>query len=150
MTDKTYREQLDDGFKDEISRFGPLLEKAETADRLVNVMAVSFSLNAANDMARMIRQREKSEADKSSEDANLALSAAVRRMNGVFDDLLSAGSTNYEGMRAMVDATLEKLASPSFEELRIVSVTGDNTILDETTRGFRVIREFLNEKASMD
>lgn len=150
MTDKTYREQLDDGFKDEISRFGPLLEKAETAERLVNVMAVSFSLNAANDMARMIRGRERNHDESLSEDDKLALAASVRRLNGVFDDLLSAGSTNYEGMRAMVNTTLEKLSTPSFEELRIASATGDRSILDETTRGFRVIREFLNEKASME
>lgn len=148
MTEKTYREELEEGFAVEMKRFAPLMDEDANADRLSKVMAISFALNAANTVVRKIRRRISEVSSEVCDKRAQALLATDERLRGAFDNLLHADSTDYEGLRKLVCSTLQRLSKPYPEEKEIADQIGDE-VINETTHEFKEIIGFLDQKTAV-
>lgn len=114
-------------------------------EQFKRVLAVQFSLNAANDIVRKYRY-DMRYIDQSSPQWD-AYAAAEPRMSNAFREILSSESHDYDEFKELVFKALDRLVEPSVDEVKIAEQHGDETMI-ATTDDFLSIRDFLYSQVS--
>lgn len=143
MDPSTYRDELEEDFESFLDRLKFVSGPDSTLDQLRKVLAVQFSLNAANDSVRKHRQEvRRLEKEDPRSDRLKAYNAAMPRMNRAFSELLAAETDDYNRFKELVFRSLDILTTPAENEIELIDTIGGET-LNEISQNFVTIRQFL-------
>lgn len=145
MTEKTYRQLLDEAFDRDRKRLVPPSETKVSRRQYEKVLAVEFALTAARDVTKQLdseaRQLEHGSAEY------LGYTFASKRMKAAWGKMNGEPPRTYAAIRDRTLDLLEELSAPLAIE-REMAVTVDPGILNATTEDFGAILDFLKSQIS--
>lgn len=146
MTEKTYRQMLDETFESDLIRLKPPAESNVSPEQYRESLAVEFALTAARDVTRQLEEEGTRLIEGSLTQSAFLL--ASHRMRFAWAKVTTNPPIDFQDIKNRTLTLLEDLTSPPELERDQAAHLGPE-ILTATTEDFEVILEFLRDRLNI-